>query len=69
MRLLVSLIIVLMLTSCVSSGPSFKKHSYETRAGRTKLKKYNDLYNGANRQFDYRIKRTKQLYKKSGYKN
>lgn len=61
----------LIITSCATTQtvPSVKKHSYDTREGKQKLKKYNDLQYGADRQFDYRVKRTEKAYKKAGYKD
>lgn len=56
------------LASCASQGPSAKRHSFSTVSGKRKLQHYNDLYNGKDKQFDYRIKKTKKANKKAGYK-
>lgn len=68
-RIVLYLLLLILMQSCLTYGPSLKKHSYETRSGRQKLKKFNALYNGADRIFDYRIKKVKKTYKKAGYKN
>jgi hypothetical protein len=68
MKKLLYIFIILCLSSCVSQAPSVKKHSFETRAGKKKLLKYNNLYNGADKVYDYRVKKTKKTNKKAGYK-
>lgn len=69
MKWLYYVLIVIMLSSCVTAGPSTSRHSFQTRAGKKKLLKYNNLYNGTDKQYDYRVKKTKKANKKAGYKD
>jgi hypothetical protein len=70
MKCFIILFLLFVLSSCAQTAPTIaKKHSYDTKEGKKKLQKFNDLQFGANKQFDYRIEKTTKVYKKAGYKN
>lgn len=63
MKKLIILLLALTLSSCAALKPEAKKHSYETKEGRKKLKNYNDLYNGGIKKRENDLKNAKQAIK------